>query len=253
MVFSNRIKSFIVEDDKTNVNVLERLISEKCPEIQNEGYANNIETAIEFLKANDVDIVFMDIEIGDRLSFEILDNIPNFKFVIIFITGFNQHAIKAIKYAAIDYLLKPIDPNELSQAVNRAIRAKNSIDYSAKISFLIETLFDNKDKQQKIPIPTLNGLQFLQLSDITAIEADGSYSKIHFFDKSFILASKSLKIFEELLEDKCFMRIHHSFLININKIDKYIKGNGGQVVMDNGKVIDVSLRKKDEFLKRIKL
>ena len=179
-----------------------------------------------------------------------LNAIKEKNFNIIFTTAYDQYAIKAIKYAAFDYLLKPVDIEELRAAVSRA-----DINETRQTKNQIELLHQNmqhpKKLLNKLAIPTLEGLLFYDINDIIQLEANSNYTNIFFNNKTKILASKTLKEFEELLPEGIFFRVHHSHLINLNYIKRYIKGDGGQIELQNGKYVDVSRRKKEEFLKMI--
>ena len=169
-------------------------------------------------------------------------------FHIIFTTAYDQYAIKAIKYAAFDYLLKPIDIEELKLAISK-IHSPQQTYNSKKLELLYQNL--QKNNFNKIAISTLEGLLFFNIADIVHLEASSNYSTIYFTNHPKLVASKTLKDFEELLPGDIFFRPHHSHIINLNYIKRYLKGDGGQIEMVNGNYVDVSRRKKEEFLKTI--
>lgn len=246
-------KAFIVEDEKRNINVLKNLLKLHCPMVNVIGEAGNVDDAVMALSINQPDIVFMDIELGDSVSFEILDRLSNRNFSLIFITAFNHYAIRAFKYAAIDYLMKPVNHRELIEAVDRSINDKQKKDNSARIDLLLKAILEPKSKIQKLALPTLEGLIFIDTNDIVKLEADGSYTIFHFLKKNTLMVSKPIKEYEEFLEEENFMRVHHSFIINLNQIKKYVRGSGGHVIMNDDSLVDVSVRKKEDFLKRVRL
>jgi len=252
-VIETSYRAFIVEDEDRNINVLKSLLEMHCPMVHVIGEAGNVEDSVIAISALKPDIVFMDIELGDRLSFEILDQLTEHNFSLIFTTAFNHYAVKAFKYAALDYLTKPVNHSELMEAVERSITDKYKKDNSARIDLLLKTLLEPKNKQQKLALPTLEGLIFIDVNDIIKLEADGSYTIFHFLQKNTLMVSKPIKEYEELLEDDNFMRVHHSYIINLGHIKKYVRGSGGHVIMKDDSLVDVSVRKKDDFLKRVRL
>ncbi|MDP1725936.1 MAG: LytTR family DNA-binding domain-containing protein [Bacteroidota bacterium] len=246
-------KAFIVEDEKRNMSVLKGLLKMHCPIVHVVGEAGNVEDAINALSAVQPEIVFMDIELGDKLSFEILDKISERNFSVIFVTAFDHYAVRAFKYAAIDYLMKPVNHMELIAAVERSISNKNKKDNSDRIDLLLQTIMEPKQKNQRIALPTKEGLIFIDVKDIIKLEADGSYTIFHFLQKNTLMVSKPLREYEEFLEVDNFMRVHHSFIINLAQVKKYVRGSGGHVIMNDDSLVDVSVRKKDDFLKRVRL
>ena len=253
MVIESNWKAFIVEDEKRNIDVLKNLLEMHCPMVSVIGEAGNVEDAITAISSLKPDIVFMDIELGDRLSFEILDKLSDHNFSLIFTTAFNHYAVRAFKYAALDYLLKPINHRELIEAVDRSISDIHKKDNLARIDLLLKTILEPKSKNQKLALPTLEGLIFIDVNDIIKLEADGSYTIFHFMQKNTLMVSKPLKEYEEFLEEDNFMRVHHSFIINLAQIKKYVRGSGGYVIMNDDSLVDVSVRKKEDFLKRVRL
>ena len=183
-------------------------------------------------------------------GFEMLNNLPDKNFHIIFTTAYDQYAIKAIKYAAFDYLLKPIDIEELKTAVSK-FDTKIALQTKNQVELLQQNIRQPKNHLHKLAIPTLEGLFFYDINQVIHLEANSNYTHIHFLNKTKILASKTLKEFEELLPEDIFFRPHHSHIINLQYIKRYIKGDGGQIELQNGIFVDVSRRKKEEFLKII--
>ena len=195
-------------------------------------------------------MIFLDIEMPKLNGFEMLNLIKEKNFHVVFTTAYDQYAIKAIKYAAFDYLLKPVDIEELKTAVSRVANSENP-QTKKQIEFLQQNILHPKKQLNKLAIPTLEGLLFYDINDIIQLEANSNYTNIFFTNKTKIIASKTLKEFEELLPTDIFFRTHHSHLINLNYIKRYIKGDGGQIELQNGSYVDVSRRKKEEFLKVI--
>ncbi|NNC85252.1 MAG: response regulator transcription factor [Bacteroidia bacterium] len=240
------IKAIIVEDEKPSAENLQMILQAEVPEVKLLGFANSVKTAINLLSTNDVDLVFLDIELGDGTAFELLKSLSNIKFNIIFTTAFETYAIKAIKFNALDYLLKPIDIEELKQAVKKYQSASNN-HIQEKLKHLLENI--QQHKVNKIAIPTHNGFQFIEIKDIIWIKSSGNYSELQMTGKKeSIVSSRSLKEYDELLNSNGFLRIHNSYTINLDHIEKYVKGVGGYVVLDNGEKIEVSRRKKEHLI-----
>jgi len=244
------IKTIIIEDEAKSRSSLRQKLKEYCPSIDIVAEAEDGLEGISLIEKHKPQLVFLDIEMPKINGFEMLNAIKEKNFNIIFTTAYDQYAIKAIKYAAFDYLLKPVDIEELRAAVSRA-----DINETRQTKNQIELLHQNmqhpKKLLNKLAIPTLEGLLFYDINDIIQLEANSNYTNIFFNNKTKILASKTLKEFEELLPEGIFFRVHHSHLINLNYIKRYIKGDGGQIELQNGKYVDVSRRKKEEFLKMI--
>ena len=212
--------------------------------------ATNGQEALMLIQHHKPQLIFLDIEMPRMNGFEMLNELPEKNFHIIFTTAYDQYAIKAIKYAAFDYLLKPIDIEELRTAVSK-IDAKENTQTKQQVELLSQNILQPKKQLSRLAIPTLEGLLFLSISDIIHLEANSNYTNIYLNGKIKVTASKTLKEFEEMLPEDIFFRTHHSHLINLNFIKRYIKGDGGQIELQNGTYIDVSRRKKDEFLKAI--
>ncbi|MEP6794626.1 MAG: LytTR family DNA-binding domain-containing protein, partial [Saprospiraceae bacterium] len=214
------------------------------------GEAENGREGIEKINQLAPQLVFLDIQMPEMDGFEMLINIPEKKFHLIFTTAYDHYAIKAIKYAAFDYLLKPIDIDELKITIERlATQPVTNLD-NKKLETLEQNLL-TKPFLNKIAIPAQEGLLFFDISQIIHLEAQSNYTMIYFDDHSKLMASRTLKEFEEILPQDIFFRPHNSHIINLNFIKRYMRGDGGQVELKDGTYILVSRRKKDEFLKVI--
>jgi two-component system LytT family response regulator len=246
------LRSVIVDDEERNINVLKSILDDQCPDLQVSGTAGSIAESLNLIPSINPDLVFLDVELADGMSFEILSQLEHRNFEIIFITAYNHYAVKAFRFAAIDYLLKPVNPFELKAAVQKASEKKLYQNLQQRIDLLLSSIALPRQRMQRIALPTLEGLYFIDLDDIIKIEAEGSYSVFHLKEHKKIMVSKSLKDYEDLLEGDDFIRIHHSFVINLAQVKKYIKGSGGYVVMNDDSKVDVSIRRKEEFLKRVR-
>ena len=243
------IKAIIIDDERKGRVALKQKLHDYCTNVHVVGEAENGEQGIEIIKNLKPEIIFLDIEMPAMDGFEMLNKLSAIDCHIIFTTAYDQYAIKAIKYAAFDYLLKPIDIEELKTAITK-IGTQLPGETEKKLETLNQNLF-TKNNLNKIAVHTLQGMLFFNINDIINLEAQSNYTILYFCNHPKITASRTLKEFEDLLPNNIFFRPHHSFLINLNFIKKYIKGDGGQIEMQNGNFIDVSRRKKEEFLKII--
>ena len=241
------MKTAIIIDDELKGRIaLSQKLRDYCSDVRLVGEAENGEDGIKLIEKLKPDIVFLDIEMPRMNGFDMLLRLPQKNFDLIFTTAYDQYAIKAIKYAAFDYLLKPIDIEELKMAISRSNNLQNG-NTEKKLEVLDQNLH-GKTNLNKIAIPSMDGLLFFNINDIVHLEASNNYTTIYFMNHPKLLTSKTLKDFEELLPPDIFFRTHHSYLVNLNYIKRYIKGDGGQIEMQNGTYIDVSRRKKEDFL-----
>lgn len=244
------IQTIIIDDEAKGRLALKEKLLAYCQQIKIIAEASNGEDAILLIKHHKPQLIFLDIEMPRMNGFEMLNQLSEKNFHVIFTTAYDQYAIKAIKYAAFDYLLKPIDIEELKTAVSKLTNNENN-ETKKQAELLEQNLRHPKKQLNKLAIPTLDGLLFYDINDIVHLEANSNYTNIYLANKTKITASKTLKDFEELLPETIFFRTHHSHLINLDYIKRYIKGDGGQIELQNGNYVDVSRRKKEEFLKAI--
>jgi two-component system LytT family response regulator len=223
---------------------------EFCPGIKVVATAQKPEEAIFLIRHHNPDVIFLDIEMPRMSGFRVLEELEDIGAEIIFTTAYNHYAIDAIRISAFDYLVKPISVEDLQSAVNRLV-VQHDRQTQEKLNVLKKSLQEGKSQEDRIAIPTSEGMEFINIKNIVRIESSSNYSKLYLLNGQTILVTRLLKDFEEMLLPYRFYRVHHSHLINLTYIKKYIRGEGGQVVMQNGDVIDVARRKKDEFLKLI--
>lgn len=245
-------KALIVEDEKHSWEFLRNLIATYCPSLQVVGIANNVDEGVAAIKQYQPDIVFLDIEMQTGTGFDLLQKFPKPDFEVIFTTAYDHYAIKAIKFSAVDYLLKPIDIEELKQSVEKALEKKQNQTGQVALQMLLKNLQSPKQSEQSITLSTSNGFEFIPLKDIVRIEASGPYS--HFFLKGTkkIIVSRHLKEYEMLLSDHGFYRIHNSHIINLDEVKRMAKSDGGYAIMSDDEPIAISPKKKDEFLTLIR-
>lgn len=245
------LTAIIIDDETSSRNSLRQKLANHCPGIVIIGECENGEEGIKILGQEAPDIVFLDVEMPRMNGFTMLQQLKNKNFEVIFITAYDHYAIKAIKFSALDYLVKPVEVEDLKTAVEKVTQKRNQLAGNKRIELLLQNFLDEKTAHQRIAISSMEGLMFIATDDIDYLEANSNYTSFYLTGNRKITATKTLKDFEELLPDSIFIRIHHSYLINKNKVEKYIKGEGGQVVMKNGVTLDVARRKKEEFMKAI--
>jgi len=240
------IKAVIIDDEMKSREVLSDLLNEYCPGIEVVGMGDSVETGVAIIQSTDPNLVFLDIEMQTGTGFDLLEKLGRTDFHVVFTTAYEQYALKAIKFSALDYLLKPIDVKELKTAISKIKAKETSNEESLKIKQLIKN-FSNIHPP-KITLATADSLVFTSVDEIVRCEAQGAYTTFHLKDKKPILVSKNLKEYQMLLEEFNFFRIHHSHLINLNEIEKIIKADGGSVLMSDGSTVGISTSKKQDFM-----
>lgn len=250
------ITCIIVDDEGQNQQVLAKMIDQFCPTVQVVGIAASVNEAVDLIEKHKPHIVFLDVEMPEGNGFTLFDKIDNPEFDVIFTTAHADYAIKAIKFAAMDYLLKPINLIELRTAIEKVAeklmsKTNEQESNSQKIDVIRSNQSDTSFEFKKIALPTTEGLEFYLVKDILRCEADRAYCIFHLTDKRKIVVSKSLKEYEEILSDANFFRVHKSNMVNVGHIVKYVKGKGGHVILSDNSLVNVAVRKKDELLKVI--
>lgn len=242
------IKAVIIDDESSCRDALQLLLKEFCPTIELLGMASSLPDGINLIKEKKPELVFLDVELKNHLGFKLFEFFPEPDFEVIFCTAYEKYALQAIKTSCIEYLLKPVDPVELMNAIAKFQKFTNREVNQKKVEVLLENTGSASQTLNKIAIPTSEGYFFINTSDILYFEGDGKYTNMFTNKGDKIVSSKNLGEFEELLNQQNFFRCHKSWLINLNYIKKYMRGDG-QVMMSNDKLVDVSTRKKEEFLK----
>jgi len=249
------IKAIIVEDEIDSLNNLKNMLGQHCPKVEVIGQAFNNKEAVSLLKNTRIkpDVAFLDIHLADGLVFQMLKDLNGeATFDIIFVTAYDQYAVEAFQYSAIDYILKPIDSEHLVKAVSK-IRPGNSNKVKERMEVFEQKYFSNNHPNafEKMSISALDGIYFINIKDIVRCEAEDNYTHIHLRTGEKITASRTIKSYEELLSSVNFYRVHKSHLINLNYMRKFIKGDGGYLIMDDEKKIEVSRRRRPAFMLRI--
>ncbi|HEX5553459.1 MAG TPA: LytTR family DNA-binding domain-containing protein [Chitinophagaceae bacterium] len=245
------IKAVIAEDEPRNIDILKKILEKHCDDVEVVGTASTVKKAVEVIKQTSPDVLFLDIEMPPGKGFEVLEKFATVNFDVIFITAHEEYALQAIKFAALDYLLKPISISEVQAALKKVNHHRNG-QSNELAAILKEYLKDKEQTFSKIVIPSNDGYNVVDLNNIVYCEACDSYTKIHTDEAKVHLISKPLKEYDELLSDKGFYRVHKSYLVNVNHIRKIIKGIGAAVIMSDKTNIPISMRKKDEFFQSLK-
>jgi len=244
------IKAIIVDDEQYCCETIASLLEDNCPEVELLGIYHNGADALPAIRQHSPSLVFLDVEMPKMNGFEMLEQLVSINFDIIFTTSYDQYALKAIRFSAIDYLLKPIDREELQIAVQKVVqRSQRTI--TQQVEILMQKLHQPAKSINKIALPTMEGLQMILVNSIISCEADSNYTILLLKGNKKVIVSTTLKEIEESLEDYSFARVHRSYLVNLNEVEKYIKGEGGYLIMSDGSNIDVSRNKKENLLKKL--
>lgn len=246
-----KLSVVIVEDEFHSRETLKSFLKEYCPEVEVKDTAATVEDAVEKISQQRPDLVFMDIELQTGTGFDVLQKIRHLDFHLIFTTAFEHYAIKAIKFSSIDYLLKPIDLEELIASVQKAKKLIESESRQNLLENLLSNIQSSSSENRKICLSTSEGVEFIPTREILFCEANGSYTDFHLTDRRKLVVSKNLKEYENMLQESNFMRVHNSFLINLGEVKKYVRAEGGYIVMNNDKQVSISPGKRDDFLKRM--
>jgi two-component system LytT family response regulator len=246
------INAIIIDDEQHCIDRLASLLKQNYQDtICLSGTFNNIEEGLSGIKRLQPQIVFLDVQIEQHTGFDLLKQLNKIDFDIIFTTAYEKYAIQAIKFSAIDYLLKPVVLEDLNIAINKAKEKTEKNDTSAKLDTLFHNLKNIQGLSKKICVPVVTGVVFIEVADIIRCESDVNYTTIYLKDKQKLVVAKTLKEFEEMLSEYNFFRVHNSHLINLAYIKSYNKGKGGFVTLSDSSSIEVSTRRKEDFLKAV--
>ncbi|HEY8399674.1 MAG TPA: response regulator [Cytophagaceae bacterium] len=237
-------KAIIIDDEKKSRITLRNQLEKYCENIQIIAEADSVQSGINEITRHNPEVVFLDIQMPDGTGFDLLNSFNEINFKIIFITAYDQFAVKAFKFSAVDYLLKPVDPDQLVAAVKKLEKMDELTEMTSKLRLLME----NKLNIKKIALPTFEGIKLAKIDEIIRCEADSNYTTIYITNNRKIVVTRTLKEYEELLSGFDFVRIHKSHLINLRFVDKYVSGDGGYVIMEDGSQVEVARRRKDVLL-----
>ncbi len=245
------MRAFIIEDEEKGRKNLSSLLEKHCPDIQVCGFAESVAEATPIFSTPgfNIDVAFLDIQLSDGTVFQLLESLKVIDFDIIFISAYAELAYRGFKYSAIDFIPKPIDIEALKSAVSR-IKPRTG-KTKERLEVLSQTI-NNPNNVERISIPAIDSIYFVSLKDMLRLEAEDNYTHIFLKNGEKITTSKTIKIYEDMLEKKNFFRIHKSHIINVNSIKRFVKGDGGYVLMDDGKQIDVSRRRRPVFIEFLK-
>lgn len=250
------MKAILVDDEKSALTLLRHKLKRCKPDIEILAECESVESALAVLESLQPDVLFLDVEMPGATGFELLKSLgEDTPFQVIFTTAHSEYAIEALRGGAFDYLLKPVQEDELARALERLRQKRASKQpespQSGGIAALLKSLQTLQDKDKKLPVPTAEGVLFLPVADIIRAEAAGSYSTIYLTGKQKLMTSKNLTELEDMLDSDDFCKVHKSHLVNLRYVSKYIRGEGGILVLTDGSEIDVARRKKEELLARL--
>ncbi|UXX79969.1 LytTR family DNA-binding domain-containing protein [Reichenbachiella carrageenanivorans] len=237
----------LIDNDATVRENLNILINIYAPDLKIVGEASGVQEGLACIRANKPDLVLLDVEMNDGTGFDLLAMYGTLDFKLIFVTGHNEYAIKAFKYSAIDYLLKPVDPDELSKAIAKAQQAFDAQDQNLRVANLVQNQ-QSSCANQKIVLKDAETVYLVDVTDIIRCESETNYTKFYLIDGRMIMVSRTLKEFDQLLKGQSFFRAHQSHLINLHQFDRYEKKEGGMIYMKDGSTLPVAVRKKDALM-----
>ncbi len=244
-----KIEAIIVDDEKGNCENIRALLCKYCPQVEIISECYSIDTAYETIVVNKPQLVFLDIELIEGTGFELLESLPEINFEVIFVTAFDKYALKAIKFCALDYLLKPLNIKELVKAVIKVesrIKEKQAND---RMQYLLENM---SDASKRIALPLTDKIEFIEINQIVRLEGEGNYTHVFLTSGEKFFVCKPMKEFDDLLSDYNFLRVHRSHLINLDEVKTYIKTEGGYIKMKDGSSVSISRQRKNMVVSRLK-
>ena len=244
------LKSIVVDDELKSRESLKKMLTTFCEGVEVLATCQNVKEAMEAIQQHKPDVVFLDVQMQGETGFDLLTQFKSIDFEVIFTTAYSEFAIQAIKFSAVDYLLKPIDLEELEKSVEK-VKGRKKGNMVDQMKQLLQNLKSPAPENYRMALPTAEGLTFINVNEIMYLKASGNYTEIYMVNKQKHLVSRNLKEYDDMLSEQNFFRIHHSSLININCIQSYVRGEGGYVIMNDGTSLDVSRRKKEAFLEKI--
>lgn len=247
----DKIYSLIIDDESGNRENLRRLINLHCPQIIVQEECSSVHQARESIAKHCPQLLFLDICMTDGTGFDLLESLAGFSMEVIFITAFDQYAIQAIRFSALDYLLKPIDTKELINAVDKAVQVIKSKQQNLRMQNLLQNTL-RLDKKKRLALSVADKIEFVEISDIIRCESDNNYTTFYLKSGGKLIVSRTLKEYDELLTPYNFLRVHQSHLINLDEIKSFIKNDGGYLVMNDGSSVSISRQRKNEVMEVLK-
>jgi two-component system LytT family response regulator len=242
------IKAIIIDDEMHCRKTLGMLLKEYCPDVEVIDQCSDGESGLASIKEHKPDLIFLDIQMPHMNGFEMLQQFSEISFAIVFTTSYDQYAIKAFRFSALDYLLKPIEPKELIAAIHK-VNTQKQLPAAEQFQILLKKVHNKEEVFPKIPVPTSNGYEFIPVEQLLFCEAQDNYTFFHLKNKKKITACLILKEVEEQLADFAFfVRVHNSYIVNIKEVTKYVRGEGGYLIMSDDSTVNVSRSRKEELL-----
>lgn len=245
-----KLKAVIIDDELASRATLANYLGKYCPDVEVAGFGDSVKTGLEVIREKKPDIVFLDVEMPYGNAFDLLEQADEITFETVFVTAFSHYAMKAVNFSAAYYILKPIDIDELVSAVEKIKESREKNKYSFQTKILMENLHTVNKQLQKIVLPLMEGFEVIQVKDIIRCQANDNFTDFYLTTGSKTLICRTLKFYESILIDFDFLRVHKSHLINLQHVKKYLKGKGGQLIMADDSIVDVSPFKKQELLER---
>ena len=242
------INAIIIGDEKDARDGLRLAIERYCPEVKLIEICATPEKGIEAINMLKPDLVFLDVQMPHLSGFDVLQRVGQVSFAVVFVSAYDKYAIKAIRFSALDYLLKPVDADELVQTIKRVIERSGRGGQSHYYQSIIHNVQHAGKPIGRLAVPTADGIDFLNTDEIIFCQAEGNYTQVHLSQRRKQLISKNLREFENILCDSGFCRVHHSSLINMRHVQKYVRGEGGYVLLTDGHQVNISRRKREEFI-----
>lgn len=247
MSTDKKIRTIIIDDEERARETIKDMLQMYCTDVELIGEGANVLSGLEIIKKEKPDLVFLDIKMPDGTGFDLLNRIDEKRFALIFLTAFDEYAVQAFKFSAVDYLLKPLDPDELTDAIDRV--KENLETEQNRLGSLLENLNEIKKESKKIVLKTAESIFLVSIQDIVRCEATGNYTKFYLVNQKPVLVSRTLKEYDELLKDYKFFRVHQSHLVNLEHIVRIDKADGGTLILSDNQNCPISTRKKDALIK----
>lgn len=243
----NNLKIVIVDDEESGRETLRNFLTKYCNRVEIVAEANGVASGIGQIVLHKPDLVFLDVQMQDGTGFDLLSGLSERKFQVVFVTSYDQYALQAFRFSAADYLLKPVDPDQLIEAVEKV---RSNIE-KKEITSKLDVLVSNVNRLEKIALPAMDGIRFVNIEDIVRCESDDNYTMFFMKSGESIVVSKTLKEYELMLKGMRFCRVHKSYLVNLKYISRYVPGDGGYLILEDGSHVDVSRRKKETLLEML--